>query len=116
MDRTNVIGFPKPEPVKKISKMQEWYIVKRTEIIPQFIVWGIHTCEIRSYQCINSSLLGFAHTKKRRHITTHKELLRVVLACQPCHNIVEYRCKEVYGMSMTEFLDGIIDNRITYNM
>lgn len=104
--------FPKPQKQKKKSKVREWAEVRDKELVPQFQEWGITTCEIivPNY-CKRGLFLGFAHTKKRRDIITPEDLRRVVLACQPCHDIVEYRCQEFFGMTMTEYLDLIIERR-----
>ncbi len=104
---------PQPKPVKKkkVSKQEIWSNVMHLEIIPQFERWGIYSCEIRKDGCLPTMYLGFAHTKKRREITTPEDLRRVVLACQPCHHIVEYKCMEVTGKTMTEYLDEIIESR-----
>lgn len=102
---------PKPIKVKKISKIDEWNTVRDTEIIPQFKEWGITSCEIRLFPCVKSMYLGFAHTKKRRYIKTPEDLRRVVLACEPCHTLVEYFCKRQTGKTMTEFLEEIIQKR-----
>lgn len=103
--------FPKPTKQKKVGKTEEWYNVMHNEIIPQFEKWGIYSCEINTKQCVKSMYLGFAHTKKRRNITTPEDLRRVVLACQPCHNIVEYMCIQYTGKTMTNFLEEIIQRR-----
>lgn len=104
--------FPKPTKKVKVSKVDEWYKVMHSEIIPQFQRWGITTCEIKlSVHCRLTNYLTFAHTKKRRKITTPEDLRRVVLACQPCHEVVEYSCIDVTGKTMQEYLDEIIENR-----
>lgn len=102
---------PKPQKYKKVSKVHVWYTVMHEEIIPQFDRWGIRSCEINLHQCIGNRYLGFAHTKKRNNIHTPEELRRVVLACQPCHNIVEYMCIQYTGKTMTNYLEEIIQKR-----
>lgn len=104
--------FPKPKKQKKRSKNREWQRVRDNELVPQFQEWGITTCELKiPNHCTNSMYLGFAHTKKRRNIYTTDDLRRVVLACSGCHSVVEYRCQEFFGMSMTEYLETIIERR-----
>lgn len=107
--------FPKPEKRKKVSKQAEWYKVMHGELIPQFQEWGITSCEIGFDSCTKMTYLGFAHTKKRRFISSDEDLRRVVLACQPCHSTVEYFCKEKTGQDMTIFLEGIISKRVLTN-
>ena len=102
---------PKPEKKKKTSKQDEWYTVMHNEIIPQFEKWGITVCELNFDGCVKNMYLGFAHTKKRRNITTPEDLRRVVLACQPCHHVVEYSCVQHTGKPMTPYLEEIILER-----
>lgn len=102
--------------IKAGKKTLEWEKVRRTELIPQFEEWGITTCEIKiEGVCWNNNALGFAHTLKRRDITTPEQLRRVVLACNPCHDIVEHRCQEYFGVSMETYLEGIIKRRHEQN-
>lgn len=107
----NFNPVPKPQKRKKQNKVGEWNKIRDTEIIPQFKAWGIVTCEIRLNPCLKFRYLGFAHTKKRRQITSPDDLRRVVLACQPCHDLVEYQCKRITGKTMTEYLEEIIQKR-----
>lgn len=78
----------------------------RQKLKKEFLEKGITTCEIRMYGCFNDNFLGFAHIDKRRFLTD-EELMKVVLACQPCHDIVERWPRE----KMREFLENIIKNR-----
>ncbi len=102
---------PKPPKYKKKNKIEEWGKIRDNEIIPQFKKWGIVTCEIGLSPCVKFRFLGFAHTKKRREIISEDDLRRVVLACTPCHTLVEYSCVEVTGKPMTKFLEDIIKKR-----
>lgn len=107
-----MILFPKPVKKKKVSKQQKWYKVMHEEIVPQFEKWDIKYCEINfSEVCRIYTYLGFAHTKKRRNISNDEDLRRVVLACQPCHEIVEYNCINRTGKKMTDYLEDIIKKR-----
>ena len=102
---------PKPPKHKKQNKREEWITVRDTEIVPQFVAWGITMCELGLNGCRKYIYLGFAHTKKRRHISSPDDLRRVVLACDVCHNLAEYFCMETTGQTMTVFLEGIIRKR-----
>jgi len=98
--------------IKTGKKTMEWEKVRKTELIPQFESWGITSCEIHlEGVCWNNNALGFAHTKKRRDIKTPEDLREVVLACNPCHAIVERHCQEYFGVDMLVFLRGIIERR-----
>ena len=102
---------PKPTKKKKSYKQKEWYTVMHNEILPQFEKWGITSCEIKLDRCVQTMYLGFAHTKKRKDIYTSDDLRRVVLACQSCHEVVEYHCMENTGKTMTDYLENIIQIR-----
>lgn len=103
-----MIGIPKPPKRKKKNKQGEWYNIMHNEIVPQFNKWGIYSCELRLSGCILTLYLGFAHTKKRRNIINDEDMRRVVLACQPCHERVEYHSVENTGKTMTDYLEGVI--------
>ena len=98
---------PKPVKQKKESKIAGWSRIQK-ELVEDFRKAGIKSCEIKLGCCTKNWLLGFAHTKKRRYIT---DIKRVVLACQPCHEQVEYFCKKITGKTMEEFLELIINAR-----
>lgn len=76
----------------------------REELKKEFQAMGITTCEIKFDGCWRDNALSFAHTRKRRNVI---DLKRVVLACIPCHDIVEK-----WGEAKMEiFLEDIISNR-----
>ena len=98
--------FPKPEKKKKVN---EWEKI-RPLLKKNFEKFGIVTCEIKLSGCLINNFLGFAHIDKRIKLK-EGELIKAVLACQPCHYKVEYFCKEYTGKTMREFLTEIIQNR-----
>lgn len=105
-----IVGFypqPKPTKSKKPSKDEQWKWT-RDELKKEFADAGITQCEIRLDDCQKDNFLGFAHTVKRGYVT---DLKRVVLACYNCHTVVEYFSKERFGMSMEQYLEGIIAKR-----
>lgn len=59
---------------------------ERAKLKPKFEAAGITTCEIRYAGCWNDNYLGFAHDAKRRK---NPKLSKVVLGCNPCHDILE---------------------------
>jgi hypothetical protein len=65
---------------------------------------GITRCEV----CQTDWALGFAHRKKRRHITDEKELMTVALLCNPCHERIEY------GGDMFNQITAIIERRFSF--
>jgi len=103
---------PKPVKQKKISKVQKWNKIRK-ELVKEFEEKGIVSCEIGLENCTRTRFLGFAHTKKRRDVT---DLRRVVLACQPCHEKVEYCCFRWTGKNMEDYLEDIISNRKEVNI
>ena len=98
---------PKPVKRKKESNISEWNRVRKG-LIKDFDKAGITSCEIKLPLCLKRYALGFAHTRKRRNVT---DLKRVVLACENCHTVVEYACKENTGKTMEHFLELIINAR-----
>lgn len=98
---------PKPVKVKKLSKIQKWNIVRK-ELKIRFEKAGITSCELRLPGCLKDNFLGFAHTTKRRDV---KDLKKVVLACQNCHEKIEYAPVRWTQQPMQEYLEGIIRGR-----
>lgn len=101
--------YPVPKPVKQVglSKVQIWNRIRK-QLKKDFKEMGITTCELRLEGCTNDNFLGFAHTKKRRDVT---DLRRVVLACNNCHDKVEYCSFRWTGIPMEKYLEGIIKAR-----
>lgn len=101
--------YPVPKPVKspKLSKVQIWNRIRK-QLKKDFEEMGITTCELRLDGCTHNRFLGFAHTKKRRDVT---DLRRVVLACQNCHEKVEYCSFRWTGKNMEDYLEGIMAKR-----
>lgn len=59
---------------------------ERARLKPKFKAVGITTCEIQYPGCWNDDYLGFAHDAKRRK---QPDLGKVILGCNPCHDILE---------------------------
>jgi len=90
------------------KKTKQWNSA-RTIIKRRFEAVGITTCELQGklkHDCGIDNYLGFAHSKKRRHITGN-DLFEVALLCLNAHEIVE-RLPEA---QMTAMVKKIIDNR-----
>ena len=90
---------PFPKPVKQIKKKKRLRAVgekvsawskTRDELILRFEKAGITQCELRYSGCWKNNALSFAHSKKRRFITSQEEMVEVVLCCTSCHQIAEY--------------------------
>ena len=76
-----------------MSKEKEWAKArKKLKVI--YEEKGITTCELRfKGKCWRNNALSFAHRHKRKWYLDHPELLgefkQTVLACIPCHDIIE---------------------------
>lgn len=101
--------YPVPKPIKQIglSKVQIWNRIRK-QLKKDFEKAGITSCELKLEGCVHNNFLGFAHTKKRRDVT---DLRRVVLACQNCHERVEFCCFRWTGKNMEDYLEQIISMR-----
>ena len=83
MKRTNKLGCARKGGIKR--KPTEWDRV-RAKLKPLFEAAGITRCEVVYDGCWRTEALGFAHDAKRRK---WPNLARVVLSCNPCHDILE---------------------------
>ena len=90
--------------IKRIGKKTKAWNNARAKLKNDFERMGIMECEIQFHDCWVNNALGFAHLVKRRNV---EDLREVVLACNPCHMVVE-SWKEA---EMKEFLLNIIDER-----
>lgn len=80
---------------------------ERAKLKVRFLQWGITSCELRyPGTCWGDACLGFAHAKKRRFLKPH-ELGHVILACNPCHDVLESLGAEL----MKAEVDATIENR-----
>ena len=96
-----------PKPLKQAGKKTKAWDEAREELKKEFEEMGITECEIRLKGCRKNNFLSFAHIDKRKNLSK-EDLKEVVLACVPCHNIVEFK----WGREkMKEFLMSIIKNR-----
>ena len=93
--------------IKKGKKTKEWERVRK-ELKKQFYESDITVCELDLNGCWFNNGLGFAHTRKRRNVI---DLYCVVLACNPCHQKIEYESEKYTGMDMETYLESIIARR-----
>ena len=74
------------KPMRKRGRKTNDWIKTRRQLSAEFAERGITSCELRiSPDCKRDSWLSFAHSRKRRFITTEEQLREVGLACIPCH-------------------------------
>lgn len=69
------------------KKVKLWEGI-RSQLKRRFTAAGILTCELKYPGCWFDNGLGFAHSKKRRHIQG-EEIREVALLCNHCHGVAE---------------------------
>lgn len=91
-------------------KVNDWIRVRR-QLKAEFEARGITRCEFNlSPDCKRDNWLSFAHSKKRRFITTDAELRECALACTPCHNELDLRMTHA---EMYDAVRNVIARRLT---
>jgi hypothetical protein len=68
-------------PGKKVKAWAE----ARKRLKAEFEAAGVVTCELQWPGCWNDTALSFAHSLRRRYITSEEQLSEVLLACTHCH-------------------------------
>jgi len=93
----------KRTPLRRVSKNNWWQ-----KLLPKlklaFARVGITTCERRGPKCFRDNYLGFAHTKKRRNITTEEDRSECALLCGPCHDEWELLPEEEMAKKIREII------------
>lgn len=79
----------KRTPLKRIGKKGREWNAARKELKAECVRLGITQCEIRKIGCQRDMFLTFAHSRKRRNITTPEQLREACLCCVTCHNEIE---------------------------
>jgi hypothetical protein len=91
-------------------KTRGWQKALR-QLKAQFDAWDIKACELRFTGCLMTIGLGFAHAIKRSQFPAmykdDRELKRVVLACNRCHDQIERLPPE----DMKRIVDRVIELR-----
>lgn len=85
----------KPKRLKRRGEKTDQWEITRKALIPRFEAAGITSCELGYYGCFRNNFLSFAHSKKRRFITSQRELEEVCLCCTNCHGRIEFS-KDMY--------------------
>lgn len=99
-------GKKEPKPLKTMGKKTTEWKDFRTQLKEKFEKWGITECELKLEGCWKANALGFAHIDKRVNLRPD-ELTSVVLACNVCHQKVEY----LPHKQMREIIQKTIDSR-----
>jgi hypothetical protein len=94
-------------PMNKAGKRSKQWIAVRRRLKEAFEALGITSCELRYEGCRVNGMLGFAHGRKRRHLKGDELETLVVLACNPCHDNIEYLGPE----RMLEIVERTIQQR-----
>jgi len=84
------------------KRTDKWNRIK-AKLKTKFEAMGVTRCEL----CFGTFGLAFAHSKKRRLITTDEDWEEVALLCQPCHEKIEFSGHD----NMAEAIRAIITER-----
>lgn len=79
-------------------KTATWESIRR-RLKPRFQAAGLTRCELLLPGCWHDNALGFAHAKKRRHLSP-AEFGVVILACTTCHQQIEFH-KDMENIVLT---------------
>jgi len=77
-----------PKPMNQIGKKGAEDIIARSENKEEMEKLGITSCELKYPGCWHNNALTFAHAEKRRKLI-RQDLNTVIVACSPCHAIIE---------------------------
>jgi hypothetical protein len=92
--------------LKPGKRTKEWDRV-RAKLKKEFAAKGITTCELKYEGCKNDDWLSFAHGRKRRKLEGDELKTLTILACNPCHDRVEFLPAE----EMLRIVENVITNR-----
>ena len=68
----------------------ETWIKQRAKLKDEYERKGITTCELKLTGCWHNNALSFAHRYKRSDPRCEHTFEGTVLACNPCHDKIEY--------------------------
>lgn len=92
--------------MRRAGKKTKAWEKARAELKTEHEAMGVTTCELRYEGCWVDDALGFAHAEKRRKLTK-ADLKHVILACNPCHDLLEVKPPE----EMKRIVDTICQQR-----
>lgn len=93
----------KRTPLRRVGK-KNWWIPLRAKAKVAFERAGVTTCEVQRPGCWRDNGLGWAHSLKRRHITTEEQRREVVLSCNACHDSIEILPEDVMYRIVREII------------
>lgn len=70
------------------KRTKEWEQVRAILKI-EYEAMGIVSCELNYEGCKRDAWLSFAHGLKRRHLQGDQLKTLTILACTPCHDVIE---------------------------
>jgi hypothetical protein len=85
-------------------KTKEWEAARRV-LKTKFGAAGIITCELGYRGCWHDNALSFAHARKRLDLQPG-ELSEVILACTPCHDVLERMPKPVMYQAVQKVINS----------
>lgn len=104
-------NFKKSKPINPLGKKGREWQGARKQLKLFFENATIMECELKYENCTKDDFLTWAHSLKRRYIDRNSgrgdQLLECILACQNCHQRIEFLPKE----QMEQIVLEIIKNR-----
>lgn len=95
------------KPINKNGRRGKDWLKTRRQLSVEYAAQGITSCELRYEGCWGDKALGYAHGRKRRHLKGDELKTLTILACNPCHDRIEYLPPE----EMLRIVQGTIANR-----
>lgn len=95
--------------ISKIGAKGKAWNNARRNIKPEFEALGITRCELNYEGCWKAEALSFAHSQRRRFITSSDSLREVVLACTFCHKILDEKPREETYRIVNEIISNRVD-------
>ena len=95
---------------KRGSRTKAWTNARRGLKV-EFARMGVTRCEANLADCMGDEGLGFAHTKKRRHLA-EDELKTVALLCNNCHDFYELQGEAKMQPQIEELIARRVDGYV----
>lgn len=92
--------------LKAGARMKAWEST-RARLKVKFAAQGIVTCELGYPGCKRDDWLSFAHGRKRRKLIGDELETLTILACTPCHDVIERMAPE----GMLAIVQSVISER-----
>lgn len=78
------------KPMNKLGKKGKAWMKARRQLNQEYEAKGITSCELRFEGCWGNNANYYAHGRKRRHLKDDELKTLTILACNPCHDRIEY--------------------------